>query len=190
MKLQALLIIVIWLFFSCATQLIAVESWFPDRFPDRPFPNNITNLRPIDEYIHNFTTNDINIARNMYLTLLAFIKEVINAGHENLARAQRMESLTVKRSAIIDGVLTIIESTEMTLPTTRWDYDLLEDVDFASICILWEFVLIHGHSELYNSLLGYWYYLTGELLGEYIDLDAVYYEFVQNHEHLLEPRTF
>jgi hypothetical protein len=105
MKIRTMLIIILCLF-SCTTQSEAVKNWFPD---------DITNLTPIDEYIHNFSADDINIARAAYCAVLAFIEEVIDASHENLERAHRLDSPTAKRPAMINGRLAIIEDTDMTM---------------------------------------------------------------------------
>jgi hypothetical protein len=173
--------IIIICLFSCATQSEAVKSWFPD---------DITNLSPIDEYIYNFSTDDINIAREAYVTVLVFIKEVIEASHENLERAYRLDSSTAKRPALINGILTIIEDTDMTMAIIKWDEIRMERVEVASVYVSWEFVLIIEYSKLYNNLLNYWYSLTGELLGEHIDVETVYKKLLQDHALLLEPRCF
>jgi hypothetical protein len=183
MKIKIVLIIIISLF-SCTTQPTNVKKWFPDT------PDGVANFGAIYEYMQNFKTDDINVARNTYLNVLVFIKEVIDASHENLKRAHRMISPTVKRPAIINGKLTIIESTEMTDPLSPWDDVRMEYVEAVLIDVLWEFMLIFGHSIQYNALLDHWYSLTGEFLGEHIDIVAVHDNLIQDIVPLLEPRSF
>ena len=171
-------------FFSCATQTTCERKWFPDN------EDSIKNFGPISEYIRTFSTNDINVARNAYLNVLTFIREVIDAGHENLERAYRMDTPTVKRPAFENGKLTIIESTEMSSVLNRWDDVQGEYIKFAYPDVLWEFVLIYEHCNLYNILLNHWQSLTGELLGELMDTFEVYERLLQENEPLLIPKYF
>jgi hypothetical protein len=180
MKIRTIPIIIVCLF-SCATQSEAIENWFPD---------DITNLSPIDEYIYNFSAEDINVAREAYVTVLVFIREVIDACHENLERAYRLDSPTAKRPAIINGILTIIEDTDMTMAIIKWDEIRMERVEVVSVYVSWEFVLIIEYSKLYNNLLNYWLSLTGELLGQHIDVEIVHKKLFKDYALLLEPRCF
>ena len=164
---------------TCTTQPTTFKKWFQDN------PDGVVNYGSIYEYMNNFRTDDINVARNAYLTVLAFIKEVIDATHENLARAERMDSLTVKRPALKNGELAIIESIEMTTPTTIWNDVQMEFAEIAFINVIWEFTLIIEYSKQYNNLLDHWYSLTGEYLGEHIDIVFLYEKLIIDIQHLL-----
>ena len=180
MKIKIILAIIV-LLSSCVTQPAVAKNWFPD---------DIKNLYPVDEYISNFSTDNIDTARDAYFTVLAFIDEVIAAGHENLARGSRLDSPTVKRGTLIDGQLVIVESTDMAFLVPMWDDVREKRVEVASVDALWEFVLILAHSELHNELLEYWQSLTGELLGEYLDTDTLWAKLKRDYAPLLEPRWF
>ena len=180
MKIKIILAVIL-LLSSCTTQPAVAKNWFPD---------DIKNLYLVDEYINNFSTDNIDTARGTYFTVLAFIGEVIAAGHENLARASRLDSPTVKRGTLIDGQLAIVESTEMANIVPMWDDIREERTEVAACFILWEFVLIFEYSKLHNELLEYWQSLTGELLGEYLDTDILWDKLEQDYAPLLEPRWF
>jgi hypothetical protein len=169
---------------SCAKQQEAKTNWFPDN------PDQIIKYSPIYEYIYNFNTSDKDAARDAYIYLLNFIEEVINAGYENLERAHLLNSATVKRPAMINGELTIIESTDMARLITKWNDDRTEIVEIAAVEVLWESFLIISYSMQYNYLLSYWYSLTNELLGEYIDVISREKKLSQDIEPLLEPGPY
>jgi hypothetical protein len=176
MKIQAMLIIIISMFFSCATQAIAVKRWFPD---------NIIFPPPIAQFMNDFSTDDIDVARNAYLTVLVFIEELNDAHHENLARAYRLDTPTEKRAALIDGELTIIESSVGISYLMMCDDDLEECWELGpSPDALTEIFQITYNSLLYNKLLDHWLFLTGELLGEQIDVKSVWEKLIQEHESL------
>jgi len=169
---------------SCAKQQEAKIKWFPDN------PDQIIKYSPIYEYIYNFNTNDKDAARDAYIYLLNFIEEVINAGYENLERAHLLNSTTVKRPAMINGELTIIESTDMARLITKWNDDRTEIVEIAAVEVLWESFLIISYSMQYNYLLSYWYSLTNELLGDYIDVISREKKLSQDIKPLLEPGPY
>jgi hypothetical protein len=139
--------------------------------------------------MQNFSTGDINIARNEYFTVLSFIEETINASYENLERAYRLDTPTVKRPALENGRLIIIESTEMVDVVKMWgDIDVRERYKIVAIVnVPWEFALIIHHSIQYNDLLDYWHSLTGELLGEHKDIIAIHDKLLQDIGPLLNP---
>jgi hypothetical protein len=173
MKIQILPIIITIFFLSCSTQQTAVDNWFP---------NGIIRPPVIAEYIKNFNTDDIYVARNTYIGLLAFIEEMIDAHHENIARAYRFDTPTVKCSALIDGKLTIIESTVSVSYLMRWDDDLEQYVEVGpSGDAFTESLQIYHNSLMYNELLDNWFSLTGELLGEYIDAKAVWEKLLEDY---------
>jgi hypothetical protein len=179
MKIQIVLIIVISIFFSCSTNPSAVRSWFPD---------DIIHPPAIVEFINNFSTDDIYVARTAYLSVLTFIKELITAHHENLARAYRFDTPTVKRPVLISGKLTIIESAVPVSYLVRWDDDLEQIVEVGpSGDVFTEFVQILHNSSLYNKLLDHWFSLTGELLGEHIDVESVWDKLLEEHKPLYSP---
>jgi len=180
MKIKIILAVIL-LLPSCATQPAVTKNWFPD---------DIKNFYPVDIYIDNFSADDIDTARDAYFTVLAFIDEVIVAGHENLARASRLDSPTVKRATLIDGQLAIVESTDMAFLVPMWDDVREKRVEVASVNVLWEFALIFEYSELHNKLLKYWYSLTGDSLGEYVNLRILIDKLQQDYASLLEPRYF
>jgi hypothetical protein len=91
---------------------------------------------------------------------------------------------------MINGRLAIIEDTDMTMAITKWDEFRMERIEVVSVYASWEFVLIIEHSKLYNNLLNYWYSLTGELLGEPIDVETVYKKLLKDHALLLDSRCF
>ena len=169
MRIKSLVIIVITLF-SCTTQSVSIKNWFPI---DSDF--FVNHHDAIYEYMYNFKTDDVNVARNAYLDVLAFTKEVIDASYENWARAEKMEITTLKRHALVDGILIIIESTEMTRTVMKWSETQNEFVEApAGSVFLLEFALIISYSMQYNYLLDHWYSLTSELLGEHIDVNALH----------------
>jgi hypothetical protein len=173
---KIILIIVISMFFSCVTPPISEKSCFPD---------DIIHPPPIVEFINNFSTGDIDVARNTYLTVLAFIEEVIAAHNENIARAYRFDTYTVKRPALIDGKLTIIETSVGVSVLTIFDDVLDEYVEVGpSGDGLSEIFQIIRNSILYNKLLDHWFFLADELLGEHIDVRSVGEKLIQEHEPL------
>jgi hypothetical protein len=179
MKIQVVLIIVISMFFSCSTNPLVVRSLFPD---------DIIHPPAIVEFINNFSTDDIYVARTTYLSVLTFIKKMIAAHHENLARAYRFDIPTVKRPALINGKLTMIESAVPVSYLVRWDDELNQIVEIGpSVDAFTEFVQILHNSSLYNKLLDHWLSLTGELLGEHIDVEAVWEKLLEEHESLYNP---
>jgi len=181
MKKTKIILIIVMSLFSCTTKPLVEKKWFPD---------NIENYGPIDEYIKNFSADNIDTARNEYLYLLEFITEVINASHENIERARRLDSLTAKRPAMKDGKLTIIEDTEMTIPIKIWDNERNDYVEAASFSVLYESLLIYAYGNLYNKLLDHWISLTGELLGQHIDVNAEDEKLMQDIKPLLEPKYY
>jgi hypothetical protein len=173
MKIHILPIIITFFFLSCSQQQTAVDNWFP---------KDITHPPAIAEYIKNFNTDDIYVARNTYIGLLAFIEEMIDAHYENIERAYRFDTPTVKCSALIDGKLAIIESTDSVSYLVRWDDDLERYVDVGpSGDVLTESLQIYHNSLMYNELLDNWFSLTEELLGKYIDVEAVWEKLLEDY---------
>jgi hypothetical protein len=183
MKNKVLLLIVISLF-SCTTQSLAVKNWFPAKL------DNIANYGPIFEYMSNFYTDDINVARHEYLFVIVFIVEMIDASYENLERAYSLDSPTVKRPALINGELRIIESIEMANIINLWNDNLMEYEKVAAVEVLWEFLHIIEYNKLLNDLFEHWYSLTGELLGDYIDILALYDKLEEDIKPLLKPGPY
>jgi len=166
--------------FSCATRLTTTSSWFPDL--EYYGKIDYYTYGAIGDYMHNFRTDDINVARDAFTMILSFNKKAIAAFFENIERAKTMDIPTVQRPAIINGILTLIEDTDMPLVITVWDVDLQEFRRSAGAGLQWEYVLIISHSELNNRILNHWLSLTGEQLGEFIDIEALWEKLLQFHE--------
>jgi len=181
MKIKSILIFVVCLF-SCATQPIAVTAWFPEI--ENYGRIGYHTYGAIGDYMHNFRTDDINIARDAVTMLLSFNKKAIAAFHENIERAFILDISTVQRPAMINGILTIIEDIDMPLTQTIWDVDLQEFRKGVGMGLVWEIALIFSHSYLNNMILNHWLSLTGESLGEFIDLEALWNKLLQLHESL------
>jgi len=176
-KIHFLPIIIISIFFSCSTQPLDVNNWFP---------SDIVHPSAIAEYINNFNTDDIYVARNTYISLLTFIEEMNDAHYENIERAYRFDTPTEKCPALIDGKLTILEST-ISVDFVRWDDDLEQFVEVGPfIDAFTESLQIFHNSVIYNELLDYWLSLTGELLGEYIDAKAVWEQLLEDYINRME----
>jgi len=175
MKVCILLLFFFCLFSSCQINKATITNWFP----------SVENLYPFDEYMNNFRIDDINVARNAYRIVLEFIEKVIDASHENLEKAHAMDEPTVKRAILVYGEFDIIEDSNVTLVHKVWNSDRMDYEEAATIDFIREYVLIINHSNLHNILIYHWYYLTGELLGEYIDISAVSDKFFYDHKRLL-----
>ena len=177
MKAQILFLLVICLS-ACASQSIAVKKWFPD---------DIIYPVAIKEYTNNFSTNDLNVAREAYITLLVFIDEMVFAHYENFARSYRLDTPSVKRPAMINEKLTIIECTDVISILAIWD-DVLEKYVEAGHTgdVVFEFIQIAHLNFLYNKFLNYCFSLTGEQLGIYKDEDGVWEKLWKDYKHLLE----
>jgi len=167
-------------FVSCTPQQESKTKWFPVN------SDKIIKFGPVYEYMQNFKTDDKDAARDAYIYVLGFIEDVIDASYENLKRAYLLNSATVKRPVLIDGKLTIIESTDMANLVTKWNDDRTESEEIAGVVVLWEDFLIMCYSMQYNYLLYYWHSLTDELLGEYIDVFSREEELSQYIKPLLE----
>jgi hypothetical protein len=179
MKIQNLPVIAICLVFSCSTQTPAVKNWFPD---------DIIHPPPIAEFIHNFSTDDIGVARNAYITLLAFIEEMTQAHYENIERAYRFDTPTVKCPALIDGKLIIVESRVPVSYHVRWDDELDEIIEIGpSGDVLGEITDIAYNNLLHNKLVDHWHSLTGELLGEHLDAQSTFDKLFQEHMSMIFP---
>jgi hypothetical protein len=177
MKNQVLLVIAICLVFSCSTQIPVVKSWFPD---------DIIHPAPIAEFINNFSTDDIGVARNAYITLLAFIEEMTQAHYENIERAYRYDTPTVKCPALKDGKLVIVESRVSVSYIMRWDDELDELVEIGpSGSVISEITGIASNNKLHNKLVDHWHSLTGELLGEYLDVQSTFDKLFQEHKSMI-----
>jgi len=160
------------LLFSCATQPIVEKTWFP---------HDIIYPQAIAGFIDSFDSRDIYVARNAYYTVLAFIAEMNIAHNENIARARGFDTHTIKRPALINSKPTIIESSVGVTYHWRWDDILEEYVELGPAGdIFLEHLQIIDNSSLHNKLLNYWYLLTGELLGGYINIEYLW-------ENLLNP---
>jgi len=171
MKIKSILIFVV-CFFSCATPPTAVTAWFP--YIENHGRIGHYTFGAIGDYMHNFRTDDINAARDAVTMLLSFNKKTIAAFHENIERAFILDIPTVQRPAMINGILTIIEDIGMSLTQTIWDENIQEFRKGAGSGFLQEIVLIFEHSSLNNRILDHWLSLSGELLGEFIDLEALW----------------
>jgi hypothetical protein len=181
MKIKSILIFVVCLF-SCTTQPTAVKTWFPEI--ENHGRVGYYTYGAIGDYIHNFRADDINVARDAVTMLLSFNKKAIAAFHENIERAYAIDISTVQRPAMINEALTLVEDTGMPLVITVWDVDLQEFRRGAGMGLIWELVLIFSHSYLNNMILNHWFSLTGELLGEFIDLEALWDKLLQLRESL------
>ena len=167
------MILIIYILLSCATQPTGTRSWFPD---------DIMHDDSIIEYINNFNSNDLNAARDAYIKLLEFIEELIEAHHENLARAYRLDTPSVKIPALINGRLTIVECTHSVSYHIKWDDVLEEIIELGPKAhVLGELTQIIHNCYLYNKLINHWFFLTGESLGEHIDVENVWEKLLHDH---------
>jgi hypothetical protein len=178
MKISFPLIIVICLLFSCTTQPATVKNWFSEEM-ESSYNIYGTNDFPVVKYVRNFTSDDVNTMRDKYVALLVFIEEAVAAYHENIGRAYAVNSLTLKRPVLKKGKLLIVEETGTT--SWKWNNTKMERVESVDIYVLEEFFFIHVYSCMYNVLLDHWLSLTGELLGERIDVGAVQEKLFDDH---------
>ena len=163
MKTYGIIFFLICVLSACVSQPTIVKNWFPA---------DTVHIAPIQDYINNFNSNDINVARDTYIFLLAFLDELIIAHSENLKRSLRFDALTVKEPALENGKLIIIESTTSISIHIRWDNVLEEYVEIGSSGnVIGEYTQMVFSTLLYNRFLDHWFSLTGELLGEYIEID-------------------
>jgi len=170
MKFRVIFLIIF--LFYCKTQLVAENIWFPDEIKYSP---------EISKFVNNFNTYDIYALKNIYITIIEFIEEMIIAHNENILRANRFDTHTVKRPAFINGNLTIIECSDLVTYHSKWDEILEEYVMLGPAGNIFdEHLQIISKSFLHNKFLEHWHSLTGELLGEYIDINNLW-------EELLDP---
>ena len=152
--------------FFLITPAVASEEniWFPSR--------DIFNFWIIYEHINELSFTDIDSVRNEYTTILAFIDEIIIAYRENIRRIIYQDITSLKRPALVDGNLTMVE----TMSDNVFIRDGGQDSYIINNFLILEAVDIIGSIRMRNYLIYFWYNKTGELLSAHIDeIAQVYY---------------
>jgi len=149
-----------------------------------PCPNYFPFL-VLSEFIDGICSSDKNTVRDKYYIILAFMDDIIIAYYENIERFFGATIFSLKRPALVEGGLIIVET--IIDNAFSWDGNLeLYKINHNIIHPINEAADIIASIRIRNYLISFWYKKTGELLANHInENDHINYiqriiEFYQN----------
>ena len=132
------------------------------------FPCNYYLPLVLREYIAEISSLDKDIVRTRYHVILSFLNDIIIAYYDNIERFFNRNKFSLRRPALIDGDLTIVEI--MFDNAFSWDSNLrLYRINHAIMHPMQEAADIINTVRVKNYLINFWYTKTGELLANYIN---------------------
>ena len=146
------------------------KTWFPRR--------DIFNFWVIYDYFNELTYKDIDSVRVEYTIVLAFIDEIIIAYRENIRRIIDQDIASLKRPALVDGNLTMVE-TKNSNTIGCWGSERESyTIDNLTNHKMHEAVNIIGSIRMRNYLIDFWFSKTGETLANHVE-EYPYINFIQ-----------